>query len=71
MVVKALRILLAVVVLIMSVANVLFIAENWSRENIERATTLPWVLENESGGNIESNEVVDRTSVEGTYLFLA
>ena len=54
MVVKAIRIFLAAVVLVMSVANILFIVENWNTAHTEAARR-SWPFEKEeSEGTVSS-----------------
>lgn len=67
MAVKALRIFLAAVVLIMSIANLLFIAENWNMGNIER-TAKRWAFEKEDNSKILVKEAIERSSVEGMCI---
>ena len=66
MAVKAIRIFLAAVVLIMSVANVLFIVENWNMAHTEAAGR-NWPLEKgESKGPVSSKALETSPSpVEG------
>ncbi|KAL9957754.1 hypothetical protein ACROYT_G034692 [Oculina patagonica] len=63
MAVKALRIFLAAVVLVMSIANILFIAENWNTENIER-TAKRWKFEKEVNSKKLVNGAIVSSSVE-------
>ena len=58
MAVKAIRIFLAAVVLVMSVANILFIVENWNTALTE-ATGRSWPLEKE-----EIKTTVPSTAIE-------
>lgn len=69
MAVKALRIFLAAVVVIMSLANILFISENWNTGNIER-NAMQWEFEKENDGEIVVNEAIDQSPVEGMYHLL-
>lgn len=71
MAVKAIRIFLAAVVLIMSVANVLFIVENWNMAHTEAAGR-SWPLEiGESKGTVLSKALETSSSAVagGMYQF--
>lgn len=71
MVVKAIRIFLAAVVLVMSVANILFIVENWNTAQTEAARR-SWPLEKEESKRIVPSKAFETTasSVEGGMYHL-
>lgn len=64
MAVKAIRIFLAAVVLVMSVANILFIAENWNTDHAEEAARR-WAFEKEERRKILPNKAIETSPVEG------
>lgn len=67
MVVKAMRIFLATVVLITSVANLLFVVENWNIGNIERTARRLAFKTEEDRRKIVLNEAIDASpTIEGT-----
>ena len=67
MAVKTLRIFLTAVVLVMSVANLLFIAENWNTDNIERKATR-WAFQKDDINKVVVNEAIDRSLIEGMWI---
>ena len=72
MVVKAIRIFLAAVVLIMSVANILFIVDNWNTAYTEAAGR-SWPSEKDESKGAVSRKAIETSSspVEGgMYQFL-
>lgn len=69
MAVKALRIFLAAVVLIMSLANILFISENWNTDNVE-IDAMQRAIEKENNGKTVVNEAIDQSPLEGMYHLL-
>ena len=66
MAVKAIRIFLAAVVLVMSIANILFIVVNWNTDHTETAGR-NWPFEKEERKRIAPNKAIETSSspVEG------
>ena len=62
MVVKAIRIFLAAVVLVMSVANILFIVENWNMAHTG-ADGRNWPSEKEESRTIVPSKAFDTTAI--------
>lgn len=51
----------------MSVANLLFIAENWNTDNIERKATR-WAFQKDDINKVVVNEAIDRSLIEGMWI---